>query len=51
MWCPIAPKKEVNIKAITSKTLKVMNHEAHCLAGNRETKVSITLKLDMKTNS
>jgi hypothetical protein len=51
MRCPIAPKEEVNLKTFTNKTLEFVNHKAHCLAGNRKMKVTITLELDIKIRS
>ena len=49
MWSSIAQEVEINIKTSTNETTKVVNLETHSLTRNREAKVAITLKLDMKT--
>ncbi|KAG2658201.1 hypothetical protein PVAP13_1KG266005 [Panicum virgatum] len=48
-WSTITPKVKIDIEARTNEVTKIVNHETHSFAGNREAKVSITLKSDMKT--
>jgi hypothetical protein len=47
----IAPEKEINIKTVTNESPKIVNHETHSFARDREPKVPITLILNMKTGS
>jgi hypothetical protein len=50
MWNTITPKEEINIKTRPNESLESINHEANNLGGNREAKMLITLKLNMKTS-
>jgi hypothetical protein len=44
--CSVAPKEEINIKTIANKMLEFIDHETHYLAGNRKTKVTVTLEAE-----
>jgi len=46
-WSTITPKVKIDIEARTNEVTKIVNHETHSFAGNREAKVSITLKSNM----
>jgi hypothetical protein len=46
----VTPEKEVDIEARTNKSFHVVDHEAHHFGRDRKTKVSIAVKIDMKTS-
>jgi hypothetical protein len=50
MCSTITPKEEINIKTRPKESLEIINHEANSLGGDREMKMPITLKLNMKTS-
>jgi hypothetical protein len=45
----VTPEKEVDIKTKTNKYFQVVDHESHHFRRDQKTKVSITLKGDMKS--